>query len=679
MVLAIEKGIMKKIWLDFETSSLVNLKNVGLDVYAKHPSTTVLMLAWAVDNDFPQLWQPRLGPMPSQLRELLADSTVIKCAWNFNFEKDIFEFVLNIPTKLSEWYDPSILCAYMSLPIGLHRAGDALSIAGKKIHIIGDNRPVKLFSVPSKATKKMLKNGSEPLYFKNWDTHPDDWKTFCEYCIQDVISERDVHYAACAQNSPMTPEEHLAWLLDQRMNETGVYIDMDFVLKAQAIAKDESDAILAKMKTIMGVENPNSRDQQLTWLKPRGYPYTSLDVEHIEEALKLPFLTPEVRQILELKEKLGGSAYKKFQSIIDRVGPDGRLRDQFVYHGAHTGRWSGRGVQLQNLYKPDKDASKVADAIIKAVKDGTYTQSMFPHIQTMTAIASVIRASFAAAPGKKFVVGDLAQIESRVLAALANCLAMLDAYKKGHDLYKEFMSWLLDIPIEQVDSDQRAYGKVVILGSGFQMGVDKFVDYCATFGITMPLVSDDPNEVTAHKCIYGFREKYKEIPDFWKALDAGTKDAVRYGKCIYVNGLVIDGRNPKCLKIKLPSGRFIHYFNPRLIKERSSYNNRMQEVLYYTAYDSKGVQDKKLYGGLICENVVQAIARDLLLAGMLNAESAGGKVIMTIHDEIACEVSVDSNFTLDTLLSCMVQVPEWGQHLGFVLAAEGWEGPYYRK
>jgi len=670
--------MIRTVWVDFETRSQINIKNSGLDRYSKDASTEVLMLAYAFDMDQPKLWQPRLEPMPQELKEALLNPAVKKAAWNYGFERAIFREVLGIDIPQEEWYDPSVLMAYMSLPIGLGRASDALSVAGKKIHLPPDEG-VKLFSVPKKSTKKMLANGAPTHYFKDWDSNPEQWEKFCEYCKQDVRAERDVHFAATAVNSPMTPGEYDAWQLDQRMNSTGVYVDLDFVIKAQKLAKDESDQLLDQMKAITGCENPNSGQQLKAWLKPRKYPFDSLDVEHIEEALKLDFLEHEVREILELKQKLGGSAYKKFQSILDRISADNRLRDQFVYHGAHTGRWSGRGVQLQNLYKPDKAASKVAKAIIEAIRAETLVSGMFPGIDVMTAIASVIRTSFCAAPGHKLVVGDLAQIESRVLAGLAGCQSMIEAYKSGHDLYIEFMSWLLNKPLTKEDNpDERAYGKVVILGSGFGMGVDKFVDYCATFGLKMPLgPSDDPDEITSHKCIYGFREKYKEIPEYWKALENGCKDAVKYAKCIYVKGVVIDGRNPRVLKIKLPSGRYIHYFNARMVRKQKF--GKMQDCLCYTAYDSKGAQDKDLYGGLICENVVQAVARDLMLEGMLAAEREGARVIATIHDEIVCEVPLDSTFTLEVLLKCMTEIPEWAEGRGFVLAAEGYQGAYYKK
>jgi hypothetical protein len=755
------------------------------------------MLSWAFDDGPVSLWQPHLGEMPPELNAALHDPAVTKCAWNYSFERRILEFVLGIKTEQSEWLDPSVLCGYMSLPMGLGKAASALNISEQKQKTNG----IKMFSEPSKATKKMLANGASELYFKNWDSHPAEWKQFCEYCIQDTITERQVYHAAVALNSPMTEEECLAWRLDQRMNETGVYIDQVFVANAKKLAEEESDKLLAQMKEITGLENPNSTQQLGGWLRERKYPYDSLDEEHVEEALKKT-LPPEVVQVLKLKQDLGGSAYKKLQSIQDRIGPDGRLRDQFVYHGAHTGRWclaegslirvktlsgaviekpietvlledmvwdgsdwvrhggvvfsgdreviihdgvratpehevwitsdskvslstalerglpiwaglsmpyqsacnpfcesccpkggsmktydilnagprnrfmcngrivsnSGRGVQLQNLFKPDKEAGKRTDEFVQAIRNGTFTPDTIP---TMTVVASVIRAAFVASPGKKLVVGDLAQIESRVLAAMAGCQIMIDLYAGGHDLYKEFMSWLLEKPVDQIDSDERARGKIVILGCGYAMGWKKFIDYAATFGVIL-------DEKQAKEAVYGFRKKYAEIPVFWEELNNAAKIAVKLRKSVYVKGVVFDGHDRRVLKLKLPSGRYIHYHNPRIVQEEN-WRGQMEDQVNYDHFDAKGTQVKRLYGGLLAENIVQAVSRDLLLAGMFEAEKAGFTILLTIHDEIVTEVPPDSSLGLDELLKCMTKIPEWGEEMGFVLAAEGWTGPYYRK
>jgi group I intron endonuclease len=327
----------KLLHMDYETRSTLNLKDCGLDRYMKHPSTQPLMCAYAFDDGPVKMWCCWTDEkMPAELRAALLDPTVKKGAWNYNFERDCTEYKAGIPIPQGEWFDPSVLCSSMSLPIGLDRAARALGVEHQKM---GEGKKyVKMFSSPTKATKKMLKNGSPEFYFKDWNSHPEEWAQFVEYCRMDVEAERAVYHAAVALNCPMTDEEHNAWLLDQRMNKTGVFIDQQYVTNAKKLAETESDLILAEIKSHTGLDNPNSRDQLIGWCRERGYPYDSLDKEHLAESLKGD-LKPLLRAILELKQKLGGSAYKKLESILERMGIDGRLRDQFVYHGAHTGRW----------------------------------------------------------------------------------------------------------------------------------------------------------------------------------------------------------------------------------------------------------------------------------------------------------------------------------------------------
>lgn len=712
---------MKKLWLDFETRSLIDLKACGLDRYAKDESTEALMLAWAFDDEPVALWQPRLGPMPERLHQGLIDHSVMKMAWNYNFEKDILEYRLGYAIPQQEWFDPSVLCANMSLPIGLDRAAMALSIdiELKKTVTTGKTKPVKVFSEPSKYTKTFLKKNPQitnPLYFKDWNTHPEKWQEFCDYCCQDVVAERAVWYAAVAMKCEITDGEVLAWLLDQRMNQTGVYIDKTFVENAKALAEAEINSVMIALKNITGCENPNSGKQLGEWLRERGYKFDSLDKEHIAEAILNGHhwgMTPEAMKVLDLKKKLGGSAYTKLETILDRIGPDGRLRDQFVYHGAHTGRWAGRGVQLQNLFKPTKDVSTLRDQIVSGIRDNNFKiQSIFSAYNDeiaiwnaanpdkapkkpmakaptmMDAVAGTIRASFIPTPGNKFSVSDLAQIESRVLAALAGCQTMIDAYQSGLDLYKDIMVFLLndevatwnkehpDAPKKlrtyaDITSLERANGKVIILGCGFGMGWEKFIEYAATFGVTL-------DEKTAKKYVTAFREKYHEIPSFWKELDNAVVTAVKANICIYVRGLVVDGRNPQMLKIKLPCGRCLHYLEPIITQETTDWGKVRTGVSYH-AWDAKGCQLKRLYGGLICENVVQAVARDILLNGMLEAEKVGFIVVMTIHDEVVGESSIGGPLTYKDLEKAMTVTPKWAEGMGFILAAEGYDAAYYRK
>ena len=202
-----------RLWLDYETRSRLNLKEVGLDRYAKSKLTEALMLAYAFNREYPKLWLPCLGePMPKELYDALMDPNVELCAWNYNFEKDITEYQLGIAIPQERWYDPSVTCANMSLPIGLHRAGQALGVSEQKTHLIGDDRLTKIFSQLTKQKKTVLKKNPDApaFYYKDWNTDPDKWEEFKAYCIQDVIAERDVDAAAIALNCPFTRSYGLA-------------------------------------------------------------------------------------------------------------------------------------------------------------------------------------------------------------------------------------------------------------------------------------------------------------------------------------------------------------------------------------------------------------------------------------------------------------------------------------
>src|SRR5208283_2053811 len=376
---------------------------------------------------------------------------------------------------------------------------------------------------------------------------------------------------------------------------------------------------------------------------------------------------------------------------IINAGPENR----FMCDGRIVSN-SGRGVQLQNLFKPSKDVSTLRERIVNAIRNNTldvaglvteYNAEVLAFNATntdlkkerkpiksmtlMAAVAGTIRASFSATPGNKLSVSDLAQIESRVLAALAGCQTMINAYAKGLDLYKDIMSFLLNKPYADITSAERANGKVIILGCGFGMGWEKFIEYAATFGVTL-------DEKTAKTYVNAFREKYSEIPAYWKELNSAVIKATKGGVAIYVRGVVVDGRNPKMLKIKLPSGRALHYLNPRVEMSETDWG-AMQENVLFDKWDAKGLQENRLYGGLICENIVQAVARDVLLSGMLEAEKIGFVIILTIHDEVVCESPLESKLTYKDLEQAMTKTPEWAEGMGFVLAAEGWDGLYYRK
>jgi DNA polymerase len=654
---------VSELWLDFETKSMVDLKKRGLDVYSSDPSTEVLMCAYALDQGSPALWEPHLVPeIPSELLEPLEDPSVLKVAWNANFERTILARQLGINVPLPQFFDPMALSKSLGFPGKLGVAAKALEAAEKS----AGTALISMFTRPSKATKPMLKRGHPETYFKDWSSHPEQWQEFCAYCKQDVISERAVWNKLSSFCGSLTPAEHMTWLLDQIINQRGVWCDLDFVQHGIEIAEAEVARLMAEMVRLTGVVNPNSPCQLGKWLRERGYPSESVDKESVAAALLIEALPDGVKKVLRLKQAAGGSAHKKLQTIIDRVGPDNRLRDQFSFCGCRTGRWSSHGVQLQNLCKPDKSVKQRMDELVESIRTDTYRPSEIP---TMSVIGGLVRAGFRAAPHHHFVVGDLSQIEPHVLAWWSGCQSMIDAYARNMDLYVEFIAKVLGIDPVQVDDFLRARGKVGILGCGYQMGWEKFIEYAAGYGVTL-------TEVESRKIVDGFRQSYPEVVTLWNdcagTFTAAIEDGERYR--VSAQNIIIDGRRRDMARIILPSGRALRYYQPISSIETTKFGPR--QTLSYQGFEDGGHRTH-LYGGKIVANVTQAIARDILRDGMLAAHKIGFKIVLHAHDEVCAEVPDDSPLTLDDLLACMRATPIWAP--GLIFDAKGWEGLYYRK
>ena len=348
--------------LDFETFSRCDLKTRGLDNYLADPSTEILMLAFAVNEALPEVWFPEVGPMPEHLELMIRRPEILKVAFNAEFERTILQKILGIVTPVSAWADPMIMARHASIAGDLAFVGEVLGLPEDKKKSADGRRLIKLFCEPAKHKKKDPPNMPE---FNNAITHPEEWKSFVAYCVQDTNSEREIFYKLKAFALP--PDEKRMYELDQEINERGLPIDMDFVNKADAIVQEEFAELWAEMVKLTGLENPNSRNQLLAWLKISksedpldAYQYNSLGKRWVTKALS-DYCHPEIRKGLELRQKLAKSSTAKLEALKLLVNRDGRLRRQYVFGGAaRTLRWSGRGFQPQNLPRPT--IKKIAEA-----------------------------------------------------------------------------------------------------------------------------------------------------------------------------------------------------------------------------------------------------------------------------------------------------------------------------
>lgn len=383
------------LFLDFETKNKKDIKVVGTYEYCR--TCTPLMLAWAINDEPVQVWFPS-DPMPARLLGALKNPDVTKIAWHSAFERLVLQFPLRIDISIKQWKDPSVLARSMSMPGHLADVCEILHIDENKAKIKDGKRLIELFSIPNGT------EGEETLFgvSDGWN-HPEDfkedWEKFVQYCIRDVEVERLIWY----QLMPFSfPEDQWAdFYMSETLNYEGIPFNILRAKKALLLAERYKKEAKEKLDYLTGLENANSRDQLLSWLKERGYSWGSLLKTYVDSELKNKDskLTPEAREVLSLRQKSSQNSYKKLEAILDQVSPDGRLRCAFQFMGAaRTGRWSSAGgINIQNPPRPTKQFKDFIkkngeDAVFKLIDTEDYEgiKSAFDG-STLPFVASCIR------------------------------------------------------------------------------------------------------------------------------------------------------------------------------------------------------------------------------------------------------------------------------------------------
>jgi DNA polymerase len=387
-------------------------------------------------------------------------------------------------------------------------------------------------------------------------------------------------------------------------------------------------------------------------------------------------MNPTAKQALELRGQLSKSSVSKLDAIVARTAQDGRLRNSYKYYGAHTGRWSGEGVQLQNLprgsFKDPNEVTMFSDFI----RIGSPIHSK--HVPPLEMVSSCLRSAFRAPEGSRFVVSDLSQIEVRVLAWLASC-KLLNQQLQEDDPYILFAAQsLYSKPTTDVTKLERQIAKSAVLGAGFGIGggeikKDKNGDeyksglwgYAQNMGVEM-------TEEEAHKAVGAYRASYPEIPMYWKSLQNAALTALQDGTTVDFWPLQIGAVPGKLLWIQLPAGRRLNY-----VRAKVELNGDWPQITYEGRQTQGGWGTVRTYGGRLVENVVQAIARDVLAEGMLRAHEMGFEICGHTHDEIITLVPDSSRLNLTQLTDCMISPIDWAP--GLLLKAEGYEAVTYKK
>jgi DNA polymerase len=653
---------MPDIFLDFETRSRRDLKACGANVYAADRSTVLLCMAWAIGDDVVDLWVPG-EPFPLTLYNALADGMKLH-AHNAAFERTIWDTHcvgrLGWPAlPLNRWHCTAAQAAAMGLPRKLDDAAMALGLPTRK-DVTGHTLMMK-YTKPRKPTM------SNPSH---WHDDPRELDQIYAYCVQDVVVEREIF----RRLPPLCEREQLTYWLDQAINDRGIPIDLDTCLlvvqqlKAYASRLNQELAELTGGKVITATQNA----KLVEWLAEQGVNIDNVQAGTVDALLERSDLLGPVRRALEIRRQISRSSTGKYTAMLHRASGDGRARGVHLYYGAGTGRWAGRGIQTQNLPRGifgEKTAEQDAELAIDIVRRcGIETLGLIFGDVTAT-LGSLLRPMIRAEDGRLLIGCDFAAIECRVLAWLAGEAELLQDFRAGRDPYKSLASRIYHVPVEDVTKAQRQMGKQAILGLGYQMGAATFMDTCTKYGIEI-------DEEFAKSVVELYRDTYSHIKSYWSRVESAAVRAVTDGRA-RVDSLVGFEMRGEWLACLLPAGRSIHYYRPTVEQVSTPWGARKGQLSYWHT-DSKTTQWMKRtsYGGLLVENIVQAVSRDLLVDAMFRAERAGYPVILHVHDEIVVEVDT-GRADVGVIEELMSKPPNWAA--GCPIAAEGFAGKRYRK
>jgi DNA polymerase len=649
--------------LDVETRSAVDLKLAGPWVYAQHQSTDLWCACWAIGDRAVQTWRPG-DPAPAQLVEHVAAGGPLVAHNAMSFERVIWRNILAIrygwpEPALEQWHCTGALAAAMALPRSLDEAARALGLPVQK-DMAGHRLMLQM------ARPRLIEPDGRIVW---WDV-PDKVRRLIAYCQQDVEVERALHQRL----RPLSDVEREVFLLDARINERGVAVDLELVEAAEALVAETQAQLDAEMRGLTGgvIEAATQTARLLTWLRARGVEADSVDKPAVAGLLDTD-LPDDVRRVLEVRAGAARSSTAKLQAFRARTCRDGQLRDNLLYHGAGTGRWSGKGVQLQNLPRPSIVADTEAAITAIRQREEAWWIDAF-HGPPMGVVSDCLRGMLIASPGMELIAADFAAIEARVLAWLAGQRDLIRLFATGGDAYRHMAAEIYGRSADAIakGSIERQLGKQAVLGCGYGLGAPKFRTTCAKAGIQI-------DEALAERVVQTYRTTNGRIVALWRELeDAALRAVERPGLTVpAAAGRVRFRIKGDFLWLILPSGRPLAYARPRIEDAETPWGQLRPQVTYLGVNSiTRAWERQSAYGGRWTENVVQAIARDLLAAAMLRLEQAGYPVVLSVHDEIVAEVPAGVG-SVQQFEAIMCQLPDWAK--GCPVAAEGWRGLRYRK
>ena len=639
--------------IDIETFSDVDLIKSGVYAYADSPAFEVLLFAYSFDGGETRVIDLAQGEeLPEEVAEAVFDGSVVKTAFNANFERTCLSKYFGRYLPPDSWHCSAVQAAVLALPRSLEDVGAVLGLDERKMK--EGKELIRYFCVPCKPTKA---NGGRR---RNLPCHaPEKWEVFKSYCVRDVDVEKAIRRKL--GKFPIPEREMDVYRLDQRINDRGVLVDMGLVRQAVRCERLHKEVVTGRAYELTGLENPNSVAQLKGWLGENGVEAESLSKKVVAEMIE--GADGEVEELLRLRLLMAKTSVKKYEAMERSVCSDGRVHGLLQFYGANrTGRWAGRLVQVQNLpqnHLPDLELAR------RLVREGRFEDVELFYGSTPEVLSELIRTAFVPEEGCRFVVADFSAIEARVLAWLAGETWRLEVFSSHGKIYEASAAAMFHVPVEEVTkgSPLRQKGKIAELGLGYGGAAGALISMGA---LDMGLSEEELPSLVAV-----WRRANPHITQFWWDVDKAAVEAVVKRTRTRAGRIAFEYRSG-ILFVMLPSGRRLAYVKPRMGVNRFG----REGLTYEGILENKKWGRIETYGPKLVENIVQGTARDLLAEAMLRVEKKGYPIVMHCHDEIIAEVP-ERTGSVEEMCEMMAVCPSWAE--GLPLRADGYECGFYQK
>ena len=640
---------MKSLSIDLETRSGVDISKSGVYKYAEAEDFAILLFGYSVDGGAVQVIDLVGGEqIPQEILDALTDDRVIKWAFNANFERVCLSRYLSDlgmlhTTECSHFLSPRswrctmIWSVYMGLPLSLAVVARVLGLEEQKM--TEGKALIRYFSTP-------------PFH----EPTGEKWERFKSYNRRDVEVEMAIQRRLFKYPVPQSVWEE--YVLDQEINDRGIRLDMPLVENAVQIDARTKEKLTDRLKTLTGLENPNSVVQMKAWLKEQGVETESLDKKSVT-ALLANVPTP-LKEVLELRQQLAKSSVKKYQAMQNTVCSDGRARGMFQFYGANrTGRFSGRHIQLQNLPQNHLADLKFPRAF---VRQGNYDALEMLYNSVPDVLSQLIRTAFIPKGGRKFIVADFSAIEARVLSWLAKERWRMDVFADDGDIYCATAGRMFHCNVVKHGENGylRQKGKQAELACGYGGSIGALKAFGA--------LESGMKEEGLKPLVDAWRTANPNIVDFWWEVDRAAKDCIKERSTKVTHGIQFIYQGGMMF-IELPSGRRLAYVKPRIGENRFG----GASITYMGLDLSKKWARIESYGPKLVENITQAISRDILCYAMQTLQNMD--IVAHVHDELIIEC--DEHADLSVVCKQMARTPPWAE--GLLLHADGFECAFYQK